>query len=102
MKVNFRMYDQGDDILLAACDEDLLGVTLEEGDIHLNVKESFYGGDIIDIESDEKRLQTKFKKATIGNLVGEEVVKAAVEAGFGDEDDIMRIEDVPHLQVVRI
>lgn len=98
MKVSYNMYEQGEDTLLAACDEDLLGVTLEEEEVNLKVKEDFYGGDIIDCET----LRKKFERATIGNLVGENVVDAAVEAGFGSEADIMRIDGVPHLQIVRL
>lgn len=102
MKVSCRIYEQKDDVLLAACDKDLLGSTLKEGEIHLTVKENFYGGEILDIDSDKKKLHAKFKKATIGNLVGSNVVEAAIEAKFGNENDIMRIDGIPHLQIVRM
>lgn len=104
MKVSCRMYEQKEDLLLAACDEEILGVLLEGEEIQLEVKENFYGGDTIDIDSvsEKKRLNEKFERATIGNLVGENVVEAAIEAGFGDEDDIIRIDGVPHIQVVRL
>ncbi len=98
MKVNFQIYDQGEDVLLAACDKEILGDTLEEEDIRLEVKESFYGKNQIEL----KRLESKFKRSTIANLVGEKVVRKAVEAGFGHEEDIMEIDGVPHLQIVRL
>lgn len=98
MKVNYQIYDQGDEVLLAACDNDVLGRTLEEGNISLEVKKSFYSGQRLELE----KLKKEFKRSTIANLVGEKVVNAAIEAGFGQEEDIMMIEDVPHLQIVRL
>ncbi len=104
MKVSYRMYDQGEDVLLAACDKDLVGKTLEEGDLSLEVKREFYDQDTIriDKEDGEKTLQRKFERCTIANLVGENVINAAVEAGIGNEDDLLIIEGVPHLQIVRM
>ena len=102
MKVSYSIYEQGDDILLAACDKDLLGATLEEGEIHLEIKENFYGGQVIDVESNKKALHSSFERATIANLVGDTVIDSALEAGFGSEDDIMRLNGIPHLQIVRI
>ncbi len=98
MKVNFQIYDQREDVLLAACDEEVLGKTLEDGEVHLEVKENFYGGQKIEIEN----LKKKFKKSSIANLVGEKVVEAALEAGYGSKSDVMKIDGVPHLQIVRM
>lgn len=98
MKAAYQIYDQGDDTLLAACDKEILGECFEEGEIQLDIKESFYGGRETEIES----LKDKFMSSTIANLVGEEVVEAAIEAGFGSEEDIIWVEDTPHLQIVRV
>ncbi len=98
MKVNYQIYEQGDEILLAACDNDVLGRTLEDGDIHLQVKENFYAGQKIELE----RLKKEFKRSTIVNLVGENVVEAAIDENFGQKEDIMMIEEVPHLQIVKL
>jgi len=98
MKVNYQIYNHGDEVLLAACDDDVLGRTLQEGNINLEVKEDFYAGQKIEI----KRLKKEFKRTTIANLVGEKVVDAAIESGFGQKEDIMMIEDIPHLQIVRL
>ncbi len=98
MDVNYQTYDRGNDILLAACDDHVLGKTLEDGDIQLEVKESFYAGKKIGIDGLKKKLKT----CTIANLVGQTTVKAAIEMGFGSEDDVMKIDGVPHLQIIRI
>lgn len=104
MIVSYQIYEQSGDVLLAACDKGLLGDTLEEGDISLEVKEDFYGGNLIEIEPDSERtdLDTKFERSTIANLVGENVVEAALDAGLGDEKDVMWIQGIPHLQIVHL
>ena len=40
--------------------------------------------------------------ATIANLVGEEVVRIAVEEGFIDESCVLRVDGIPHAQMVLI
>ncbi|MFW6141493.1 MAG: DUF424 domain-containing protein [Candidatus Saliniplasma sp.] len=98
MKVSYCVYDQQGEKLLAACDKHLLGETLKEGELHLNIKETFYGGDEIEIDDIVKH----FKSSTIANLVGENTVNKAIEHGFGYEEDVLMIEGVPHLQIVRM
>ncbi|MEF8873359.1 MAG: DUF424 family protein [Candidatus Thermoplasmatota archaeon] len=104
MKVSYQVYEQGTEILLAACDEELLGITLEDEDINLNVKKDFYGGSTVDVDegSGKEILHEKFQKSTVANLVGEEVIEAATDFGFGSEEDIMWIDGVPHLQIVQL
>ncbi|MBS3749449.1 MAG: DUF424 domain-containing protein [Candidatus Thermoplasmatota archaeon] len=42
------------------------------------------------------------KDATIANLVGEEAIKCAVGMGLVSEDCILRIDGIPHAQMVRM
>ncbi len=93
-----KIYEQGVETLLAACDESLLGQVYTEGEIHLDVKESFYGGDIVKNVS----LKEKMREATIINLVGSDCVDVAIDMGLGSEGDVMEVQGVPHLQIVRM
>ena len=43
-----KIYHQQGEVLLAACDEDILGESFEEGDLQLKVHSSFYDGFKID------------------------------------------------------
>ncbi|HDI10382.1 MAG TPA: DUF424 family protein, partial [Euryarchaeota archaeon] len=38
----------------------------------------------------------------IANLVGERIVRAAIEAGYVREENVLIIGGVPHAQLVRI
>ncbi|MFQ6127467.1 MAG: DUF424 domain-containing protein [Thermoplasmata archaeon] len=90
-----RMYRKGIEVLLAACDSDILGKTFREGDLKIEVS-SFYDGEKVSVEEFTERL----REATIANLVGKSTVQAAIDRGFVDEACVIWIGDVPHAQMV--
>ncbi len=94
--ISMRIHRSGPEILLAACDKALLGKTLEEGRLKLFVDERFYGGD----DADPETLAQNLRLVTMANIVGEEAVGAAMDAGFVDSECIMRLEGVPYAQMV--
>ena len=98
MTVYCNIFERKGEVMMAACDKGLLGKTFEEGKMILDVKESFYAGDEVESEV----LREKFDQITIANLVGEETVKTALEEGFGYEENVLTVEDIPHLQIVRM
>ncbi len=90
-----KVYTRGPEVLVAACDERLLGKTLREGELRLHVS-SFYEGERVTPDEFVSRLRL----ATIGNFVGRETVEAARRAGFVGEDGVLWIEGEPHAQMV--
>ena len=96
--IAIKIYNQSGEVLLAACDEGLLGKEFEEGDLQLQVHTSFYDGHRVD----EKGFINQLGNSTIANLVGEQVVTCALKAGLVNEDCIIRIQGVPHVQIFRI
>ena len=83
------------EIMLAACDSELLGKEFKEGRLRLKVSKSFYGGDSMNTEDFLRNLQN----ATIANLVGERTIAAAVEAGYIDAECILMVAGTPHAQL---
>lgn len=59
---------------------------------------SFYDGFL----ATEEVLITNLEIATTANLVGERTIRAAMEAGFVNEEGVIRIGGVPHAQMYRI
>ena len=57
---------RGKDLVVAVCDADILGKTLEGGRVPFEVKESFYKGILGNIEE----AILAMKQATICNIVG--------------------------------
>ena len=95
--IRIRVYRTPKEVLVAACDSGLLGRKLRDGELRLDVS-SFYDG----FEADRAELVSYLRLATIANLVGEEVVRIAVEEGFIDESCVLRVDGIPHAQMVLI
>ena len=98
--ISVREHPHGkSDLLLAACDSDLLGKIFHDKarGLKLEVRKDFYEGKIVSIEEFEKHL----KKATIANLVGHKVVQKALELGLVVETSILKIGGIPHVQIVQ-
>ena len=96
--ISIKIYKQGNDLLIGACDEKLLGKKFEDGKFQIDVSKEFYGGERISSEVLKKYLQD----ATIANLVGKETIKCAIDLGLIDPECIIKIKGVPHAQMVRM
>ena len=84
------------EIVLAVCDEELLGKRLKLNErFSIEVSQSFYGGVLIARDDLDKYL----KQATIVNMLGEKAVSYAMKKGFIVEKAVMRIGGVPHIQL---
>jgi hypothetical protein len=88
----------GNNVLLAICDAEILGKTLREGKIVFNVKEEFYRGPRVTIEEAVDMIAN----STIVNMVGKNIVKKAIEKGYVHPEAVLRIEGIPHAQIVKI
>ena len=88
----------GRNVLLAVCDVEILGKTLREGKIVFRVKEDFYKGARVNIEEAVSMIEN----SSIVNLVGRNVVEKAVEKGYVHPEAVLKIEGVPHAQVVKL
>ncbi len=89
---------QGRDTLVAVCDADILGKTLEGGRVPFNVSERFYGGTLCELAEAIEAMG----KASIVNMVGKRIVEAAIEYNIVQEAGIIYLGDVPHAQIVRL
>jgi len=88
----------GRNLLLAICDCDVLGRTLREGKIVFHVKEEFYNGGKVSVEEAVAMIEN----STIVNLVGINCVEKAIVKGYIHPEAVLRIEGVPHAQIVKL
>lgn len=86
------------ELVVALCDEKLIGKTIDEKGLKIKISRDFYGDMLIDNDVAVKVM----KKATIGNLIGEEIVKLAMENGFISNENVILIDGIPHAQFVKI
>lgn len=91
-----RIHTSGNDRILAACDEDLIGQTFRGDGAMLTVSERFYKGESVTAEAFVERM----KSVSIMNLVGEEVIAIAISEGHVSPENVMEIGGVKHAQVV--
>ncbi|MFB1064311.1 DUF424 domain-containing protein [Natrinema sp. H-ect4] len=96
MIVNERETAEG--VLVAVCDEEVLGETFEEGELSLTVTEEFYGGD----EVDENAVVESLARAAVANIVGTRAVELAVEEGFVDEANVLEVGTTLHAQLLQM
>lgn len=86
--------------VVAVCDEEHLGKVFEEGKFQLDVKENFYKGEITSKDDAlEMMKKMSFEDASF-NIVGEESVNTALEAGIISEKDIGKVDNVPFALVL--
>ncbi len=84
--------------MVACCDEDVIGKTFREGKLKLNPDRKFYGHSVSKISEALLLLET----AEVLNLVGEKIIKAAIEKGLVHPDAVITIAGVPHVQVMKL
>lgn len=96
--ISIKKYNQGSDLLIGACDEELIGKKFEDGKLQIDVSKAFYDGERISSEV----LKRFLEEATIANLVGKETVKCAIDIGLVDPKCVLKIKGIPHAQMVRM
>ena len=98
MTISVRVHRSGRELLVAACDSELLGRTFREGKLRLHVHAEFYEGDRVE----EDILVNRLEMATVANLVGKRVVAIAIRHGMVNPDCVLVIDGVPHAQMARM
>ena len=84
-------------LVLAACDECVLGCSYAEGKLRLKVHESFYRDEVVS----DTTFMSMMQEADIMNLVGESTISIAVSEGYVDKSHIITIDGMVHAQVVK-
>ncbi|AJF60793.1 MAG: hypothetical protein QT03_C0001G1314 [archaeon GW2011_AR10] len=84
--------------VLACCDKELLGKTVQDGEISIEARKGFYGSR----KTSEKQLAGMLQEADNINLLGTKAVGVALKQGLIKEGDIIRIGMVPHVQIYKL
>ena len=92
-----KVHQYRDNIIIAICDEELLGRTLREGNIVVTITEEFYKGDIVS----ESEAMDAVKRFSNINIFGKKAVSCAIECGAVNSDNVKIIDGVAHAQIFR-
>ena len=98
MEVYAKLSKCGKHVLLAACDEELLGKTLKDGKIVFKVGKEFYKGSKMPVDEAIELME----ESTVVNLVGANIVNKAIEHGMVHPEAVLNICGVPHAQIVKM
>jgi len=98
MEVYVNLKQVGRNVLLAVCDCELLGRTLREGKIVFRIKDEFYNGRKATVDE----AMGMISNSTIVNLVGKICVEEAISKGYVHPDAVIKIEGVPHAQIMKL
>jgi hypothetical protein len=79
------------------CDLDLIGSKLEQDGIVINLTREYYQQQVIE----HPYAQDLLHKCDIANLVGERIVKDALDMKLAKEASIKRIAGVPFLMIYK-
>jgi hypothetical protein len=93
-----KKYDTDGKVIVAVCDRDLIGNKFKEGNLVLQLEESFYKG----CEACDDEIKEALACASIANIAGERSIACAVSCGCIDPDTVIYIDGIPHAQMVRL
>jgi len=98
MKFRMKIYRVKNEVLVAVCDSDLIGKRFEDEELRIEINENFYGED----EVGEEEVKKALMEATIANISGEKAVKLAIKIGIIDKNNVLKIKECWHAQMVTI
>ena len=98
MQFSARVTNYQNNTMLNICDIDILGKNIVEGELHMNISESYYGEKLVEKEEAKKLL----KQSSIINMVGKNTISLSIELGIGSENGIKTISNVPFLIVFKM
>ncbi|MBU1245998.1 MAG: DUF424 family protein [Nanoarchaeota archaeon] len=93
MYVKFHI--KGDRTVVAICDKDLIGKTLEDKKQCIEITERFYKGE----KKTEKEVAVILQEATNINIIGKKSIALAIKQGVLDKEAVRKIKRIPHAQI---
>lgn len=90
------MHRSGGDVIVAICDEDLLGKKLDAGRFQIHLREDFYGGDRVPVS----QLRHYISEATIINAFGDNAVRELAAMFDAVEYAAIKVGGVLHVQLI--
>jgi len=97
-KFYFKVHKHPSEVIIAMCDEEILGQSFRGEKSRIIVTEEFYGGDLVE----EAFVLNNIGSFTILNIVGNRAVDLAIREGLVSEDSVIVIGEVKHAQAVRM
>ena len=93
-----KVFRTKQDIVVAICDEEILGREFKFKEVKVKVNEKFYGGKLVD----ERIALWLIQKGTIINLFGNKIVELALKNHFIKKENTILIDGQLHAQIIKL
>ena len=93
-----RLINHKDIIMLNICDADLLGRTLNKGNLTLKITDNYYAEKIVE----EEEAKDLLRSSNSINMVGKEITSLSVNMGIGSQEGVKEIDGIPFLIVFKM
>ncbi len=96
-----KLHDSENGILLAMCDEELIGRVIEDGDVYINIRDysEFYKGSLISAKEVQALIPDKLHSA---NIIGDEAVSVAIKHSIIKRENVKVASGVRYAHAYRI
>jgi len=98
MIFSVRITNHQNNLMLNICDSSLLGKTISDDKVTMNISKSYYCDRLVEKEE----AQNLLKKCSSINMVGKETVSLSVSLGIGSHQAIKEINGVPFLLIFKM
>ena len=92
-----RMVNYQHSRMLNICDADLVGRTVRESELTLNISRSYFAERIVE----DKEAEDLLKKSSIINMAGKETIALSIKIGVGSSKGVKEIDGIPFLLVFK-
>ena len=93
-----RLVNQQNTSMLNICDYELLGKTITDHGLKIEINQTYYGEKKID-DVEEKYLLKKYNSV---NMVGKQIISLSVSLGVGTLNGVKEIDGIPFLIVFKM
>ncbi|MCP8313151.1 MAG: DUF424 family protein [archaeon] len=83
--------------LINICDKDLIGKTIRDENIEIQISPSYFNGELVNVDE----ALFLIKSSSVANLVGEKIVIEAVKAELASKRAVKKIGSTPFLMIFK-
>lgn len=92
-----RMVNYQSSKMLNICDVDLIGRTVRQSNLEVNISRNYFAERIVE----EKEAESLLKNSSIINMAGKQTIDLSVRIGIGSLKGVKEIEGIPFLLVFK-
>jgi len=99
-RFSVKIHESRNEVIIAIADENLIGKTLHDKkrDIDFVVSKEFYGDEFFDLDYAIE----KIRNGTNINLIGNEIIEAAIKENLIESGSFIEIDGIKHAQIYKL